>query len=137
MAKKVLNLDSLIGAIIVLIMMGVSYSGLPIFEKLEGYIYGMGVSFSQSGDPVREDIAIIDIDEKSSLPSRGGELFLWIPGAENDPERCHSPPYSTVRSSRHICASGELRTLFKMHSFAVNVDCVRYMPVSWNCHQVS
>lgn len=65
MARRILNLDLVLGAVIVLIFVGLSYKKLPIFEAMERYVYDSEMEISQAEQEGASKIVLIDIDDKS------------------------------------------------------------------------
>jgi CHASE2 domain-containing sensor protein/tRNA A-37 threonylcarbamoyl transferase component Bud32 len=65
MAEKSIKLDMVIGVIITIVFIIISYIGLPFFEKMERRIYDIGIRFAVANDLRADKIALIDIDDKS------------------------------------------------------------------------
>ncbi|UCF56798.1 MAG: CHASE2 domain-containing protein [Deltaproteobacteria bacterium] len=65
MAKKTLNLDLLLGAIIVLVFIGFSYTRLSLFEAVERHIYDAEMRFAPGEKRELRKVVLIDIDDKS------------------------------------------------------------------------
>ena len=65
MAKRIINLDLVIGTIIVLIFMGLTYKKVPFLETVERYAYDAQTRFSQEQKRDSSEIVLIDIDDKS------------------------------------------------------------------------
>ena len=65
MAKRIINLDLVIGTIIVLIFAGLTYKRVSFLEILERYAYDAETRFSQGQKRDSSEIALIDIDDKS------------------------------------------------------------------------
>ncbi|MCK5553528.1 MAG: CHASE2 domain-containing protein [Deltaproteobacteria bacterium] len=65
MAKRIINLDLVIGTIIVLIFMGLTYKKVPFLETVERYAYDAETRFSQGQKRDSSEIVLIDIDDKS------------------------------------------------------------------------
>jgi len=65
MADKNIKLDMLIGAIITVVFMTLSYIGFPFFEKMERRIYDIGIRFAGADYLSGDKITLIDIDDKS------------------------------------------------------------------------
>ena len=65
MADKNIKLDMVIGAIITIVFMTLSYIGLPFFEKMERRIYDKGIKYARADILGDDRIILIDIDDKS------------------------------------------------------------------------
>lgn len=65
MARRILNLDLVLGTVIVLIFVGLCYKKLPIFEAMERYVYDAEMKFDQPEQQSAPKIILIDIDDKS------------------------------------------------------------------------
>jgi serine/threonine-protein kinase len=65
MARRILNLDLVLGTVIVLIFVGLCYKKLPIFEAMESYVYNAEMKFAQPEQQSAPKIILIDIDDKS------------------------------------------------------------------------
>ena len=65
MAKRTLNVDLLLGAIIVLIFIGFSHVRPSLFEGLERYIYDSALSFASGEKQGISQVVLINIDDKS------------------------------------------------------------------------
>ena len=60
------NLDLLLGSVIVVLFIGLSWIKLPVFEAVEGFIYDTEMRSLRSSNRNESRIAIIEIDEKST-----------------------------------------------------------------------
>ena len=65
MARKNLNLDIILGAVIVLVFIGFSYVGVSLLEEIERYIYGLEMKLSQTERQGQAKIVLVNIDDKS------------------------------------------------------------------------
>jgi len=65
MVGKIIKLDMVIGAVITIVFMILSYIGLPFFEKMERRIYDKGIKYARADILGDDGIILIDIDDKS------------------------------------------------------------------------
>jgi len=65
MQNKSIKLDTVIGIIIILLFIGLSYTGLSPFETMERCIYDMEMNLSPTENQGAGNIVLIDIDDKS------------------------------------------------------------------------
>jgi hypothetical protein len=63
--KGILNRNFIIGFVVVLIFIGLSFMELSIFEAMERYIYDTEMRFSPAESQGDKKIVLIDIDDKS------------------------------------------------------------------------
>jgi CHASE2 domain-containing sensor protein len=65
MAEKSIRLDKIMGIIITLVFLIISNRGVPSFERIESQLYDIGTRFAVADYPSADEIAVIDIDNKS------------------------------------------------------------------------